>query len=62
MKMVIIDQEYVRVNKRGAEQAAKVFGLFVQIAGHFCLGCPIAVAIIDTGPEVLGRLITGKQV
>ena len=65
MKIVIIDQEYVRVNKRGAENEGGLKGFlgysFVQIAGHFCLGCPIAVAVIDTGPEVLGEVDNGAS-
>ena len=57
-KQVIIDMEYARDNKRGEDQQGGLKGFlgysFVQIAGHMALGAPIAMAIKDTGPEVLG--------
>ena len=62
-KKVIIDQEYARVNKRGPENEGGLKGFlgysFIHIAGHFCLGCPIALAVVDTGPEVLGEVSNG---
>ena len=54
-KEVIIDMEYARVNRRGPENEGGLKGFlgysFIQIAGHLCLGCPLALAVIDTGQK-----------
>ena len=64
-KEVIIDMEYARVNRRGPENEGGLKGFlgysFIQIAGHLCLGCPLALAVIDTGPEVLGETDNGAS-
>ena len=63
---VIVDMEYAREHKRGKEKEGGLKGFlgysFVQIAGHMCIGCPIARATVDTtAPDgVLGSDSLGE--